>query len=110
MKRRELAAPVSALVSLLAAASCCLPIGYFVAGAGLFGLAGFFGAAQPVFLALSVVSLGLGFYRLYGRRSCALERSWTGVIMLWGAAILVGAMFLFPDRIATLLADWVPAR
>jgi len=108
MKRGTIAAPVAAVLSFVAASSCCLPVGFFIAGAGLFGLAGFFGAAQPYLMALSVASLVLGFVRMYRGASCT-RRSRAAVILLWTAAVLVASMLLFPQLIAGFVADHFPA-
>jgi hypothetical protein len=110
MKRGSLSSPIAAVVSVVAASACCLPLGYFVAGAGLFGMAGFFGAAQPYLLGLSVLSLVLGFVRTYGRRSCTAGRSQGAVVLLWTATALVLGLFLFPQQIAGVLADLFPGR
>ena len=103
--RAGLVAPLSAVVSFLAAVSCCLPVSAFVAGAGLLGVASFMGNAQPYLLALAVLSLGLGFLRTYTGKSCRVRRSRAGVVLLWCVAGFVLAMFLFPQQIAGVLAD-----
>ena len=109
MKRGTVAAPFAAIVSLVAAGSCCIPVGFFIAGAGLFGAAGFFGAAQPFLVALALVSLALGFIRTYAGARCT-RRSRAAVVLLWTAAFLVLAMLLFPQVIAGFLADYLPAE
>jgi hypothetical protein len=106
-RRAGIAAPAAAIVSLLAAVSCCLPVGAFVAGAGFLGLAGLVGAARPYFVGLALASLALGFVRAYGIKSCRARRSRAGVVILWTAAALVAALFLFPQQIAGWLADRV---
>lgn len=105
MKRGSVAAPLAAIVSSLAAASCCLPLGYFLTAAGLFGGVGVLGAGRPYLIGLSLVALTAGFIRVYTRSSCRVERSATGVVVLWTAAVLVVSMFLFPQEIAGFLAD-----
>ena len=103
VKRGSVAAPLAAIVSSLAAASCCLPLGYFLTAAGLFGGAGVLGS--PYLIALSLVALAAGFIRVYTRSSCHAERSTTAVVVLWTAAVLVLSMFLFSQEIAGFLAD-----
>ena len=105
MKRGSVAAPLAAIVSSLAAASCCLPLGYFLAAAGLFGGAGVLGAGRPYLIVLSLVALATGFIRVYARSNCRVERSTSAVVVLWTAAVLVLSMFLFPQEIAGFLAD-----
>jgi len=109
-RRGGVAAPLTAVVSFLAAVSCCLPVGAFVVGAGFFGAASFLGAAQPYLLALAIVSLGFGFIRTYTGKSCRVRRSRAGVVALWTAAAFVLAMFLFPQQVAGLLADLLGPR
>jgi hypothetical protein len=105
VKRGSVAAPLAAIVSSLAAASCCLPLGYFLTAAGLFGGAGVLDAGRPYLIGLSLVALAAGFTRVYTRSSCRAERSVTAVVVLWSAAVFVLLMFLFPQEIAGLLAD-----
>ena len=105
MKRGSVAAPLAAIVSSLAAASCCLPLGYFLTAAGLFGGVGVLGIGRPYLIGLSLVALAAGFIRVYTRSGCRVERSTTAVVVLWTAAALVLSMFLFSQEIAGFLAD-----
>jgi hypothetical protein len=103
------AAPLAAVLSALAAGSCCLPLGYLTAAVGFLGLGRVFRAAQPFLWALSIAALAFGFYRLYVRKSCIVERRITSVLWLWAAAAIVLTMLLFPQQIAAFLAGPVGA-
>ncbi len=105
MKRETIFAPLAAVLSTIAAASCCLPLGAFFVAAGFAGAAAFMSAARPYFLGLSILLLTFGFWQTYGRKSCPVRKNRAAVILLWAAAGLVLILFLFPQAIAGFLAD-----
>src|SRR5260370_18391501 len=63
----KFAAAISAIGSVLAAATCCLPVLPFVLAAGTAGSAAFVSsfvsALRPYLLAVSVLFIALGFYQ-----------------------------------------------
>ncbi len=63
---------------------------------------------QPYLMTLSVSALAFGFYRLYRQRACQ-KRSRATVAVLWSSAVLTLAFLLFPQAVASLLADLLPA-
>jgi hypothetical protein len=105
MKRPAWIAPLAAIVGFLAATTCCLPLGAFLAATGLAGAASLIGPARPYLLGLSVAMLALGFWQIHARPSCNVRGRLAGMILLWTLAGLVVVMFLFPQFIAGLLAD-----
>src|SRR5579872_3270731 len=96
---------LAALGSLVAAVSCCVPIGTFVAAAGAAGAARILAPLRPWLMALSIVLLAAGFVRTYWLPQCATRRRWFSVILLWISAAIVALMRLFPQAIAGFLAD-----
>lgn len=98
------AAGFSAIVSALAALSCCLPIG-FLAALGLSSTSFFLHSYQPWLLGLSVVFLGLGFFQHYKGKRCGARRNRLVEFLLWASAFLVVIMILFPEIIAGFIAN-----
>jgi len=101
---------MAAMGSLVAAMSCCLPAGTFLAAAGAAGAARILAPLRPWLIGLSVLSLIVGFVQTYARSQCTLRRNPVTVVLLWIAAAMVVMMLLFPQVIAGLLADWMPAQ
>ena len=99
---------IAALGSLVAALSCCLPVGAFLAAAGAAGAARMLAPLRPWLLGLSVLFLAVGFIRAYKRNECSVRRDRLSLILLWAAAAVVGVMLLFPQIIAGLIADKLP--
>ena len=75
-------AGVSAIVSAVAALSCCLPFG-FLAALGLSGTSIFLHSFQPWLLGLSVVFLGIGFFQHYRGTRCNAKRNRLIELVLW---------------------------
>lgn len=108
-----MAAGGSVLAAILSSACCWLPLLLITFGASAAGVAGFFEAYRPFFIAGAIGLLSLGFYMVYFRRekcepgsACAtpnrkLHR--LNQAMLWPATILVGAFVFFPNYVGSLL-------
>jgi cytochrome bd-type quinol oxidase subunit 2 len=101
---RGSATALAAVGSILAAGSCCLPVGTLLFAAGTAGASAFAETARVWLMPLSAVLLAVAFFQTYGRRNCCRTPFWAHAI-LWTSAALVLAMFLFPDWIAVLVAD-----
>ena len=99
-------APLAAIVSFVSAVSCCLPVGTVFAAAGFAGAAAFLISARPYLMGLSILLLGAGFWQAYGASNCPVKRNRMAVFLLWTATGLLLLLFLFPQNIAGLLADW----
>lgn len=99
--------PVAAAMSALATLACCLPWG-IGAALGTLGLGVFLARFQPEFILLSIILLGVGLVQMLRRgRSC--RRRSRVEIALWGiAAVVVLAVVLFPEWVASLLAARLP--
>ena len=100
-------AAVSAVVSLIAAGSCCLPLGTLLIAGGFAGLSTMIESYRPWLIGFSLASLGVGFWQAYGRRRCTMRRSRISVALLWVALALILALLLFPQTIAAVLADMI---
>jgi hypothetical protein len=98
------AAPVAAIVSAVATIACCLPLG-FLGALGAAGLGVFFGSLRPWLLGLSVVLLGFGFFQYFRGARCGVKRSTVTVVLLWVATLVVLLLALFPQPVASFLAD-----
>lgn len=108
-------ATVGALLSALLSSVCCwLPLTLLAFGASAAGIAGFFERYRPLFLGVSAVLLGLGFYLVYFRDpSCAPDDacdvpnprlSRINRVMLWIATVFIAVFALFPTYIGALTA------
>lgn len=100
-------AALSGVVSLIAAGSCCLPLGTILVAAGFAGLSAMIESLRPWLVGVSVAALAAGFWQAYGRKRCAAHRSRFSVALLWGALVLMAGFVLFPQAIAGVLADVV---
>jgi mercuric ion transport protein len=108
---------VGALLSAIAASSCCvLPLVLFGLGASGAWIGSLTALApyQPYFIASALAFLGSGFYFAYRKSpatceaddACALRRQSRGVkAMLWLAAAVVSAAIAFPYLAPSLLGS-----
>ena len=97
---------IGAVFAAVAASACCLgPLVFTALGSGALAAASTkLTVARPVFLGLSLLLLGGGFYRTYGRRpaaacvqgSCAPEVNRSARVVLWMATIAVVLFAAFP--------------
>ena len=112
-ERRGLAAACGAVGAAFLASLCCVgPLVFVAFGVGA-GLASTFEPLRPLFTALTVVLLAVGFYVVYGRRrgraaevggactldgTCAVPRNRTrDRYLLWIATILALVFLTFPQ-------------
>jgi hypothetical protein len=95
---------VGAILSSLLTLSCCLPLP-FLGAAGMAGASVFLASARPWLLALSIILLGLGFFQVYRGMRCRTRQSKTAIALLALATIVVVLLLLFPQVIASVLAD-----
>ena len=102
-----LAAALSAVGSVLAAATCCLPLLPFVLAAGTAGsarfLSSFVGALRPYLLGLSVLLIALGFYQSRRASQCNCKPSVLSQVVLWLSALIVATSILIPQAFADLV-------
>ncbi len=99
-----ISASLAAIMSSLATMACCLPLG-FAGALGAAGASAFVQRFRPWLLVLSIVLLGIGFWRQRRARLCSLKRSYLSAVLLWAAVVLVVGMIVFPQEIAGFIAD-----
>jgi len=103
-----LAAALSAVGSVLAAATCCLPVLPFVLAAGTASsatfLSSYISALRPYLLGVSVLFIALGFYQSRRRASqCNCKPSLLSQVVLWVSALIVAISILLPQAFADLV-------
>ncbi len=102
-----LAAALSAVGSVLAAATCCLPVLPFVLAAGTAGSAAvvssFVSALRPYLLGVSVLFIALGFYQSRRASQCNCKPSVFSQVVLWVSALTVAISILLPQAFADLV-------
>ena len=103
MKHSERIAPVAAMFSALASVGCCLPLS-IPAAVGLAGLGVAASRFQPWLIGLSFVLLAIGIVQLSRPAACR-RRSRTSLFVLCVAAAIVLTMALFPQSVASFVAD-----
>lgn len=104
--------------AVLASACCWLPLVLLAFGASAAGVAGFFEQWRPLFLGVTAVLMGAGFYVVYLRKeicapgsACARPRP--GIqqfnrLMLWLAAAFTLAFAAFPKYASYFIATGPP--
>lgn len=102
-----LVAALSAVGSVLAALTCCLPVLPFVLAAGTASGARFFssyvGALRPYLLGVSVLLIALGFYQSRRATQCSCKPSLLSQVVLWLSALIVAISILLPQAFADLV-------
>ncbi len=102
-----LAAALSAVGSVLAALTCCLPVLPFVLAAETASSASFLaryvGALRPYLLAVSVLFIALGFYQSRRATQCNCKPSVLSQVVLWLSALIVAISILLPQAFADLV-------
>lgn len=98
--------------AMLSSACCWLPLLLLTFGASAAGASAFFERWRPVFIALAIGMLGLGFYFAYFRKTACAERCCARQprrgrrlqrAMLWCSAVVVTAFIFFPNYIGLIL-------
>jgi hypothetical protein len=98
---------VAAVISAVSCMACCLPFG-FAAAAGAAGLSVVLAPLRPWMLVIWGALLIFGVVQLYRRRGACQRRSRLSLAVFWVCAVLVLAMILMPQVVASLLADRLP--
>jgi hypothetical protein len=99
----------ASLVSLVAALSCCLPLGTLLMAAGSAGASLFSEALRPWLVWLSAGLLIVAFVQTYFRSRCEFRQRRFRTVLLWFSAVVVAATIAAPRFTATLLAGRLPA-
>ena len=100
-------AAISAVGSVLAAATCCLPVVPFVLAAGTAVsaafLLSFMSALRPYVLGASVLLIALGFYQSKRTSQCNWKPSLLNQLILWLSALIVAISIFLPQAFADLV-------
>jgi mercuric ion transport protein len=104
----SLATSIGSVLAAVAASSCCVgPVAFAMFSLGGAGLMMNLEPYRPIFMALTVVLLGFGFYRAYRRApaptrsestecECVPPRRTMGRIVVWIATALVAGAWTAP--------------
>jgi hypothetical protein len=107
--RGGLLATIASLASLIAALTCCLPIGTLLMAAGSATASIVSEKLRPWLLALSIVSLLIAFLQTYYWRRCSFTHRRVRTALLWFSAIVVSSMVTAPRLTSTILAGRLPS-
>ncbi len=105
---RTTLASIAAVGSILAAATCCLPVMPFLLAASFAGGSAFLAAARPYLLAASVLFVGYGFFQSARARKCRRKPNVFTSVLLWLSALFVFVAIFFPQLAASVAADLLP--
>ncbi|MDP8979190.1 MAG: hypothetical protein M3O35_01220 [Acidobacteriota bacterium] len=95
---------LAAAGSVVAASSCCLPLGTLWLAAGFAGASALLAELRPWLMLTSVALIGLGFWQARRAKACRGTPARFQMILLWTSAVLVGISLLFPQVLAQWLA------
>ena len=87
-----LASALTAVLSVLAALSCCLPLAPFLLAGGFAGASALFASLRPYLIAFAVVMLAIGFIQAFRARQCTRQRRALNVAVLLASTGLVAVM------------------
>jgi hypothetical protein len=107
--KQGVGATIASLASLIAALSCCLPLGTLMMAAGSAGASVFSESLRPWLLGLSVASIAFAFFQTYRRGRCDFRNRRIRTVLLWFSAVLVVGMLAAPRYLSSLLAGRIPA-
>jgi len=101
---RSIASSLAAIGSVLAASSCCLPLGTLWLAAGAAGLGAFLDRYRPWLMGASLALIAYGFFEARRAKQCGRNPGWLSRGLLWFSLIFVATSLLFPQIFASLMA------
>jgi hypothetical protein len=107
--RGAVVSTLASLAGLLAALSCCLPLGTLLLAAGSAGASLLVERARSGLLVFSGAALVFAFVQTYFRRRCEFRYRRFRTVLLWFAAAVLAGMFLAPGTTSSLLAGRLPS-
>jgi hypothetical protein len=107
--RASVLGSLASIASLIAALSCCLPLGTLLMAAGSASASLFSETLRPYLLAFSVGSLIFAFIQTYFRNRCEFRHRSLRTVLLWFSALTVTGMLVFPVQFAAALAGVAPS-
>ena len=102
---RTALAGIAAVISVVAASSCCLPILPFALAASLAGSSTLLTALRPYLLGVSVLFIAFGFYQAHRNKRCNRRSGKVASALLWISAFFVFASLFFPQVVANATAN-----
>ena len=102
---RTAVASVAAMISIIAASSCCLPILPFLFAASLAGSSTILTALRPYLLGASVLFIAYGFYQAWRSKRCSRKPSVISSALLWLSTLFVFVSIFFPQVLANATAN-----
>ena len=100
---------LASLGSLVAALSCCLPLGTMLLAAGSATASLLSERLRPWLLAFSVASVMFAFVQTYYLRRCDFRQRRARTALLWFTGTIVFSMLVFPRFTSTLMAGHLPS-
>ena len=100
---------VAAVLSIVAAGSCCLPFGALLASGSMAAAGEWISPLRPYLYVVSAACLGWAIWRMVYAPRCQ-RRGPVQMAVVAIASIVVGAMFLLPQQVANFLANWVTVK
>lgn len=107
MKHVEKVTPIAAALTSVATLVCCVPMG-FASAAATASLSMVVATYQRWFLGASVVLLILGMAQLQRVQRTCTTRPYGSMVVFGVSAVIVLLVVLFPQVVATIVADWMP--
>lgn len=92
----SIASSLAAIGSMLAATSCCLPLGTLWLAATFAGAGAVLDRFRPLLAGISVALIVFGFWQARRARSCSPGRRRINLALLFVAAFFTGASLLLP--------------
>ena len=102
-------ASLASVAGVVAALSCCLPLGTLLMAAGSAGASLFSERLRPWLLAFSVASLVFAFVQTYVRQRCEFRTRRLRTFLLWFSALVVVGTLAAPRYVSSLAAGRLPA-
>lgn len=99
---------LASVASLIAALSCCLPLGTLLFAAGAAGASLVAETIRPWLVWISAGFLVLAFVQTYLYSRCDFRTRRLRTVLLWFSAVVVAATLVAPRFTATLLAGRIP--
>jgi len=100
---------LASLGSLVAALSCCLPLGTMLMAAGSATASIVSEKLRPWLLGFSVASVIFAFVQTYYLRRCDFRQRRARTALLWFTGTIVFSMLVFPRFTSTLIAGHLPS-
>jgi hypothetical protein len=104
-RRSPVVAAFAALSSLLAAVTCCLPVGTMLVAAGAAGASAFLDQLRPWLMGISVAAVAFGFWQMRRAKQCRREPGLFSRVLLWTSAVMLAGFLFFPQATAGFFAD-----